>query len=416
MMLTACGSNNESEKTASGATKMTFWTFVDAQGNFYKDAAKAWNKTHKQKIALKVSVLPYATEYQKLTVALRSGSGAPDIVDVELSQTATQLKGKNPTYYPLNAELKPYMNKLVQSRLDNYKKGKNYYGLDYHVGTTVTYYNTDILKKAGVDYTKIKTWADYTKAGEQVKAKTGKYMTELEYSASFQLDAMTSQQHADYIKGSKADLDNAAVTRALQMQKDWIYKDKIARAAVGGNLDNDQYFAEMNKGNVASVTMPAWYMERMADHMPKLSQKIAIAPMPVFKSNDLRSAGGGGTGTMVTTQARNKKLAAKFVVWSKASRNQAVKIWTKLGFDPVRKDIWTEPVMKSSNKYTKYFGKNIFDTFSALADQTTSVSQTKPLSPDVNDALLKNVLPSTIMHDKESAATALKKATAALNQ
>ncbi|WP_054722075.1 extracellular solute-binding protein [Lacticaseibacillus nasuensis] len=119
----------------------------------------------------------------------------------------------------------------------------------------MTYYNTDILKKAGVDYTKIKTWADYTKAGEQVKAKTGKYMTELEYSASFQLDAMTSQQHADYIKGSKADLDNAAVTRALQMQKDWIYKDKIARAAVGGNLDNDQYFAEMNKGNVASVTM-----------------------------------------------------------------------------------------------------------------------------------------------------------------
>lgn len=418
--LAACGnggsSSSSSDKTADGKTKMTMWTFVDAHGKFFKDAAKRWNKTHKQKIDLKVNVLPFDQMNQKLTVALQSGSGAPDIADVELGQGAIQLKADKPPYYPLNDALKPYEKNLVTSRLDNFKKNGNYYGLDYHVGTTVTYYNTDIMKQAGVDYTKIKTWDDYVAAGKQVKAKTGKWMNEVEYSSMFQYDAMVTQQHADYIKNNKATLTNAANVRALTELQDWIYKDKIARTAVGGNLDNDQFFAEMNKGNVASVTMPSWYMERMADHMPKLKGKIAIAPMPVFNKGDYTSAGGGGTATMVTNQASNKKLAAKFVVWAKADKKQAVKIWKDLGFDPVRYDIWSDPVMKEDNKYTEYFGKDIFDTFVKLEDQVTSTTKTAKISPDLNDYILKNTFPSTILKDKMPAKTALEKANTALNK
>lgn len=315
--LAACGnssSSSDSNKTSDGKQEITFWTFNDAHAKFWKEAATSWNKTHKQKIKLKANVLPFDQENQKLTVALNSGTGAPDMVDVELGQGAIQLKSDNPPYYPLNSALKPYMDVLVKSRLDNFKKNGNYYGLDYHVGTTVTYYNTEILEKAGVNYKDIKTWDDYVEAGKQVKAKTGKWMNEVESSALFQMDAMIAQQKSDYIKNNKATLTNEATVNALTELQNWIYKDKIARVAVGNSLDNDQFFAEMNKGNVASVTMPSWYMERMADHMPKLKGKIAIAPMPVFKDGDYRSAGGGGTGTMVTNQAANKKLTAKFVV------------------------------------------------------------------------------------------------------
>lgn len=416
VVLAACGNKSSNGgKNSDGSTDLTFWTFVDGQGTFFKDAAKSWNKSHpKEKINLKVSVLPFDQENQKLTVALKSGSGAPDIVDVELGQAAIQLKGDNPQYYSLNSALKPYRSVLQKSRLDNFTKNGKTYGLDYHVGTVVTYYNTDILKKAGVDYTKIKTWDDYTAAGKQVKAKTGKYMNELEYAAMFQLDSMVAQQKSDYYKDGKVDVNNAAVKRALQMQQDWIYKDKIARTAVGGSIDNDQFFAEMNKGNVASVTMPSWYMQRMVAHMPKLKNKIAIAPMPVFKEGNYRTAGGGGTGTMVTNQAANKKLAAKFVVWAKASKNQAYKIWENLGFDPVRTDIWSTSRMSASNDYTNYFGKNIFKTFSELAPEVTSVTKTDAFAPTINDYILKNTLPSTILKDKMTANQALSKAQSAL--
>ncbi|KRM27350.1 extracellular solute-binding protein [Schleiferilactobacillus harbinensis] len=418
LSLGACGNNSSSAsgKSANGENKMTMWTFVDAQGDFWKDAAKSWNKTHKQKIDLKVNVLPFDQMNQKLTVAMQSGSGAPDLADVELGQAATQLKADKPPYYPLNSALKPYDGKLVKSRLDNFSKNGNVYGLDYHVGTTVTYYNTDIMKQAGVDPTSIKTWDDYVKAGKEVKAKTGKWMNEVEYSAYFQFDSMTAQQHADYVtKSGKADLANPASVRALTELQNWVYKDKIARPAVGGSLDNDQFFAEMNKGNVASVTMPSWYMERMADNMPKLKGKVAIEPTPVFKEGDYRSAGGGGTGTMVTNQAKNQKLAAQFVVWGKASKDQAYKIWEKLGFDPVRYDIWSSKRMKADNKYTEYFGKDIFDTFVKLEPDVHSVTKTAKVSPALQDYLLKNTMPSTLLHDKMTPKAALEKADSSLN-
>ncbi|GAI24267.1 unnamed protein product, partial [marine sediment metagenome] len=40
---------------------------------------------------------------------------------------------------------------LIKSRFDNFAKDGKYYGIDYHVGATVMYYNTEILGQAGVN-------------------------------------------------------------------------------------------------------------------------------------------------------------------------------------------------------------------------------------------------------------------------
>lgn len=72
--------------------------------------------------------------------------------------------------------------------------------------------------------------------------------------------------------------------------------------------------------------------------------------------------------------------------------------------------------MKEDNKYTQYFGKDIFDTFVQLEDQVTSTTKTAKISPTLNDYLLKNTLPSTILKDKMTAKSALEKANEALNK
>lgn len=417
--LSACGNKNNSEptKTKDGKTVLTYWTFEQIHTKYWKEAANLWNKEHpKRQIQLKTTVLPFAQENEKLTTSLQGGTGAPDLVDIELGQAAIQLKQKNPPYLALNKEIKPYQNELIQSRLDNYKKNGKYYGLDYHVGTYVTYYNTDLLKKAGVDYKNIKTWKQYTDAGKKVVQKTGKFMTWYSPNANFQWYAQISQQHADIMKGDQPNVNNPESVKALQMGQDWIYKDKIARKSPGGNIDNDQAYAQFNKGNVASVTMPAWYMSRMVSFMPKLKGKIAIAPMPVFEKGNRTSADGGGTATMVTNQTPKsaQKLAKEFVVFGKANKKMAIKQWSLLGFDPIRKDVWTSPALKKDNQYTEYFGKGIFNVLVKLQDQTGHVTTTDKNSPAINDYLLRYTLPNVIGKGKPSAKTALNKAQTAL--
>lgn len=72
---------------------------------------------------------------------------------------------------------KPYKNDVVMSRIEMYGDQKgNYYGIDFHLGASVAYYNMDIMKEAGIDPAAIVTWDDYVKAGKTVLEKTGKYM------------------------------------------------------------------------------------------------------------------------------------------------------------------------------------------------------------------------------------------------
>ena len=108
-----------------------------------------WNEENPDKqIKLTYSVLPYEDMHNKLLIALQAGTGAPDMADIELGKFANFLKGE-PQLVSLNDAIAQYKDNVVQSRLDIYTKDDNCYGLDFHVGASMTYYNAEILEKQG---------------------------------------------------------------------------------------------------------------------------------------------------------------------------------------------------------------------------------------------------------------------------
>jgi arabinosaccharide transport system substrate-binding protein len=394
--LAGCSSDKSSSEaeTKDGKKQFTMWTFVQVHADYWKDATETWNKNHPdEQIDLKINVLPFDQMNQKIQVALNSGNGAPDIADIEIGQFAKYTKTNKPPFEDITKEVEPYNENLVKGRTDNYTVDSKVYGLDYHVGTTLVYYNMDIMKKAGVDPSTIKTWDDYVEAGKIVKEKTGIYMTSVETDSQFVYTAMVAQQKSDLIKDDKSALSEEASVTAIQTLQDMVYKHKIAKTAEGSHQDTEEYYAAFNKGKYASVVMPAWYMSRMVSFMPKLSGKIQIQGLPVFKDGDLRSAGLGGTATVVTDQAKEKELLKKFVVESKASEEGSLKTWTILGFDPIRSDVWLSPEMEKSNKYTDYFGTDIFKQMAVFKDEVGTLSFTHNSYPIIIDELLTNGMP-----------------------
>ncbi len=77
----------------------------------------------------------------------------------------------------------------------------------------------------------------------------------------------------------------------------------------------------------------------------------------------------GGTGTAIPSQGKRADLAARFMVYAKASKEGSIKTWTLLGFDPIRWDAWTDPAMKAPNKFTAYFGDGVFDMLVDIKDE-----------------------------------------------
>lgn len=396
LFLWGCGkSNNGGGETSvldggagESATELSYWTFVELHGQHFEKMLGKWNAENPERqIKLNVTVMPYDDMHNKLSIAVQSGTGAPDIADIELGKFPDFLSG-TPQLEPLNDVIDPYRDTIVKSRIDLYSKEDVNYGIPTHVGASVAFYNTEILEEAGVNYQDIVTWEDFKQAGIQVHEKTGKYMGTADTSAAWQASMLLAQQGADLTDDSGNPIVNSeAMVKAMTLLKDLQDNNVIATIA-GGQPDTEEAYGEFNAGNYATAFMPLWQMSRYTNYMSDLSGKIAIAPIPVIEEGMPRSVGGGGTGTVVTKTAKDVHLAKDFLAFAKLSLDANKEIWNTLGFDPVNMDVWDmkDVTHNAENQFVKYFVNNPFDVLNEIRDEIRLIKSTSA-SPTINNVL-----------------------------
>ena len=322
----------EMDVEGDDVTTLEVWTFIENHQDFYTNMAEKWNEENPdKKVKLVLSNMAYDDMHNKLSLALESGEGAPDVVDIELGKFPAFMTG-DIGLKPLNDAVEPYLDNVVESRLQLYSKDGNYYGFPTHVGTTVAFYNTEALEAAGIDYTTIKTWDDFKEAGAKYKEATGKTFAACETTAQWTLNLMLAQKGGDYLNddGSLA-VNNDTMVECLQTMKDM--QDAGAMDVIaGGQPDNEEAYPLYNSGDVAAAIMPFWQTSRYLSYMTDLSGKVAIAAPPVFGDN--------------------------------------VEVWNVLGFDPVNTAVWTDKSVTENpdNKYVQYFNTKPFDALLDVQD------------------------------------------------
>ncbi len=391
---------------AAEPTELSFWTFQQFHVKLIETGAESWNKLHPdQPVAIKAEVYPYEDMHTKLLVALQSGVGAPDYCDIEIGKFPNYLKGQI-QLAPLNDIIEPVKDKFVQARLEIYAKDGNYYGTPYHVGATVMYYNKEILDQAGVNADDIKTWDDFVKAGKQVLEKTGKPMMTVELAEQWTQWPLISQKGSDFLdKDGNVTMDDEINISVLQFQADML-KDGVAIIAPGGYHHHEEYWGFMNQGGAASIPMPMWYMGRFVEYMPDLKGKIIIRPLPRWEEGGFRSAGMGGTGTVITNQCKNIELAKGVLAEAKLTQEANIRIWNLLGFDPPRWDVWPMLKDQAANQFTEYFGEDIFDILMEIKDEIRPVNM-GDLTPAAIEAY-RTTATYRVFEEGEGAATVLK--------
>ena len=364
------------------AVHLTLWTFQEMHTQFFQEMLRQWNENpDNTPIEIDMQVYPYEEMHNKLTIALQSGEGAPDIVDIEINMFANYLGG-DIQLAPLNDYVEPLRDHLVMSRFENYAKDGNYYGIDHHIGATVMFYNTEILESAGINYKDIITWDDFREAAKVVMEKTGKPMTTWESTDCWNIYPLVSQHGGDWLTlENEVRMDEPVVVDTLQFIHDTIFVDKTCMAAPGGNHHAEEYYGWMNAGGSASVLMPFWYAARFTNYMPDLSGKIKVAPMPLWSDGGHKSAQMGGTGTAVVKTSANVDIAKEWLAFAKLSFAGNIQSWRILGNDPILLDVYGTEELAEPNQFFDYFGDDIFDVVSSLLD-------------DIPDTALTSVYPS----------------------
>lgn len=377
-----------------------FWTFQDLHVQFYEKMAAKWNEDNpNEPINLVPTVYPFDDMHNKLLIALQTGVGAPDLVDIELGKYANFLKG-DIQLVPINDVVEPELDNIVKARVEIYSKDGNYYGICFHIGAAVIYYNTDLCDQAGVDWKSIRTWDDYYEAGKKLKAALpDKYWASLESGDVWHMWPLLSSQGGDMLtKDGKPDIGSPQMVKVLEYNRK-LLNEGIATVAPGNFHHSEEFYALMNSGAIGSIVMPMWYMDRFTDHMPDLANKIAIAPLPVWEAGQPRSVGMGGTGTSITKQCKNPDLVKRFLAFAKLSKEGNIEIWNTLGFDPIRTEVWSLPeMMNSTNKFTEYYVTNPFEVLNSIKDEILAVNVSDAL-PATLDAMKNSVLTRAYTED-----------------
>ena len=417
--LAACGNESDGggssnfESTIEGATVLTFWTFGDTHATYFQYAQNMWNERNPDRlIELDISVMPFGAMHENLLMALQSGTGAPDLSDIEVGMTGVYLQEANVPFLPQNDVLAPFMDDLIYSRVEIYGANGYYFGVCYHVGSVVMFYNRYLFELADLDWNDIVTWDDFVDMGHLMRERTGAYMFMVEGANVFNWEAMIAQQGQDFTLNGQPNINTPEAIRAMTLLQDMIYEYEIARVMPGLQIDSEEFYAEITTNNFAAMMAPAWFMGRYLNLAPDQAGNIAIAPIPVFEAGNNRSSSAGGTMTVVTNQVaeENADLALEFVAFAKASYEMSVLQWTLLGFDPVRSDVLLSPSVRVPSFALDFFGEETFDVLYDVAAETRGVRMNAANAFTVRDHLITSVLPNIIVERTMDAETALREA------
>ena len=395
------------------ATEIEFWTFQTLHVAFYEEMAKEWNELNPDRqIVLKPDVYDFEQMHELLGNALLAGEGAPDLVDIEFGKYANFLRG-DIQLVPLNDIVEPELDNIVKARVDIYAKDGKYYGICFHVGAAIIFYNQELCASAGIDYSSIKTWDEYYEAAKTFKAANpDKYWMSVESSDIWHMWPQLAELGADMTDADgNATINTPEMAKVLEYNRRMV-KEGLAVVAPGTYHHAEEFYALMDGGNIASIVMPFWYLDRFTNYMPDLAGKIVTAPLPVWEEGEKRSVGQGGTGTSVTVQADDPELTKAFLAFCKLSKEGGIKEWTMLGFDPIRTEVWAmdEITHDPENTFVKFYANNPFDTLLQIKDEVVAVNNNSTL-PTVLDTMKTTVLQKAYETD-ESIESILKDAQA----
>ena len=342
---TGGGSADDIEKALEAGGEITYWSWTpSAEAQVAAFQAKYPN--------VKVNLVNAGTnteEYTKLQNAIKAGSGAPDVVQIE--------------YYAFPQfalsdsllDLAPYGFGDLESAYASGPWGAvdfdgKIYGLPQDSGPMALFYNKTVFDQYGI--TAPKTWDEYYAAAQKLHAADPtKYITADTGDSGFTTSMIWQAG------GTPFKADGTNVTIDLQDAGSKKFAENWNRLIEGGLLSStpswsDEWFKGLGDGSIASLVIGAWMPGVLESSVKDGAGNWAVAPIPTYDGTPATAENGGG-GQAVTKQSKNPALAAGFLKWLN-NDEESLQIFAESGGFPSTTAQLSDPAFV--DKKSDYFG------------------------------------------------------------
>ncbi len=302
--------SSESSKPAE-PVKLTFWTLA-LQPTFtdFINGLLSKYKTENPNVTITWQDLPYDAIQQKVLTAT-AADNSPDVVNI-WSQLALTLAGKGALLDLDKAATEEQKSIYTESMYDSAKLGEGVYAFPWYATPNITCYNTELLKKAGIEKPPA-TYDEELEMAAAVKEKTGAF-----------IDTPSSMYHMFWyynIPLVTADKKKAAFNTPEAVD----LVTKLQKAGLSGAIptskwddwDNMRQLFANNK--VAMIVAGPQTVTRIKTESPTAYSKMAVTT-PVLGPSG--KSGAAIMNLVVPAKSKNPQEAIKFANFISNDENQ----------------------------------------------------------------------------------------------
>jgi len=337
------GSSSDIESALKEGGTITYWSWTPSA----EAQVAAFEKQYpKVKVKL-VNAGTNTTEYTKLQNAIKAGSGAPDVAQVEYYAIPQFALGK------ALVDLKQYgFDKLKSDYTPgpwgSVNVGGQLVGLPQDSGPMAMFYNKTVFDKYGIAVPK--TWDEYVDAATKLHAADpNAYITSDSGDSGFTTSMIWQAGGRPFqVDGTKVSI-NLQDDGTKKWTSTWnkLVENKLLSAVPGWS---DDWFKALGNGSIATLVTGAWMPGVLESSVKDGAGQWRVAPIPTYDGTPTNAENGGG-GQVVLKQSKNPALAAGFLKWLNNS-DASIKVFLQSGgFPSTTKDLEASDFLSSAPDY-----------------------------------------------------------------
>jgi multiple sugar transport system substrate-binding protein len=321
----ATGSQDAVDSALRQGGEITYWSWTPQA----EEQVAAFQRENPN---VKVNLVNAGTgndHYTKLQNAIKAGSGAPDVAQIEyqaLPQFALTDGLVDLNQYGFGSFEKDY----TPSTWASSKAGNGLYGLPQDSGPMALFYNKQVFDQYGI--TVPKTWDDYLAAARKLHAADPtKFISADNGDAGFTTSMIWQAGGKPFATDGRSVTINLRDSGATKWTSVWnqLLSEKLLSQTPGWT---EEWYRALGNGTIATMATGAWMPGVLESSVAEGAGKWAVAPLPSYNGQPV-TAENGGSAQSVLKQSKSPALAAAFVRWLNHS-DSSIKIFLDTGGFP----------------------------------------------------------------------------------
>ncbi|HYK69166.1 MAG TPA: hypothetical protein VEV45_14565 [Streptosporangiaceae bacterium] len=295
---------------SSSATHLTFWAWVPGMSR----AVTEFNATHKNICVTLEDPGAGSGEYVPLDNALKAGSGAPDVAEVEFDLLPSyEIQHQLVNLVPYGAN--KFKSDFASWAWSQVSQGSGVYAMPSDFGPMGFYYDQATLAKYNI--TPPTTWAQFAQDAAKLHSQNPKaYLIDFAANDAQWLMDMMAQAGAwpfEYHGGSNLTIN---WTGPAQQKFASFWQPLISSHEVATVTDlSTQENTDLDSGLIAASIYSAWAPSYFAPNVKQSMGQWRAAPLPQWTAGASVGADWGGSTYPVFSQSKHPAQAAEFSEW-----------------------------------------------------------------------------------------------------